>query len=288
MTGRKKFGLLEAVELFGTPEKAEKWFESIRWPDGKVACPRCGSLDIGERPNRFPAPYRCSDCGKDFSVRTDTLMHGTNLPLNKWAIAVYLIATNPKGVSVSKLSNDLGVGRKTAWHLLHRIRETWCDQEGLFNGPVEVDETYFSDGTKVIGMKDRDTGQVVCEIVDKVSKESVYPFILDNTTEDAKVYTDGANLYRGLGKYRHHEYVVHRREWARGDVHTNGIESFWGLLKRGYRGIYQKNVSRKHFRRYLKEFEGRYNQRVFSPCERLVWMVKNMIGKRVKFKDLTG
>ena len=122
MAERKKFGLLDAVELFGTPEKAEKWFESIRWPDGKVECPRCGSCEVGERPNRKPVPYKCRDCGKDFSVRVGTVMHGTNLSLDKWAMAVYLIATNPKGVSVSKLEHDLGVGRKTAWHLLHRIR----------------------------------------------------------------------------------------------------------------------------------------------------------------------
>ena len=165
-------------------------------------------------------------------------------------------------------------------------KESWLDHKGLFRGPVEVDETFFADDLIVIGMKDRDTGQVMCEVVDKVGKDILYPFILDNTTEDAKVYTDGAKFYMKLSEHRDHEYVVHRREWARGDVHTNGIESFWGLLKRGYRGIYQKNISRKHFRRYVKEFEGRYNQRVYSPRDRLVWMVKNMIGKRVKFKDL--
>lgn len=178
------------------------------------------------------------------------------------------------------------MSHKTAWHLLHRIRETWRDQEGeeSFRGPVEVDEMYVgSQGIPVIGMKDRDTGQVLLQVVDKVNKQTIHPFIHENTTEDAKIYTDGAKVYKGITRY--HDFVVYRREWARGDVTTNRIENVWSVIKRGCRGVYY-NVSRQHLHRYILEFEGRFNQRSLGTYDGLVRMVKNSVGKRLKFKDL--
>ena len=141
-SGRAGITLVEAVRRFTDERAVERMFVEARWPVG-VACPDCGSLDVQERPTRKPQPYRCRDCRKYFSVKTGTVMQGSNLPLSKWALASYLMATNLKGASSMKLHRDLGVTQKTAWHLTHRIREAWADDSQPFNGPVEVDETYI-------------------------------------------------------------------------------------------------------------------------------------------------
>ena len=284
----ERLTLVEAVQTFGDPEKAERWFESVRWPNG-VACPKCGSLDVHVREIRKPTPFRCRDCYKDFSVRTYTLMHGTNLGLDKWAMAFYLIATNLKGVSSVKLGKDLGISQKTAWHLMHRIRETWRDStDPLFFGPVEVDETYVgsrNNKTAVIGIKDRPTGQVYTEVVEGVNKWTVHPIVHEKTWNTTQVYSDGAYMYRSLA--RPHEYVLHHKEWARGEVHTQGIESFWALLKRGYYGVYHW-MSPKHLHRYAQEFAGRYSQRAKSLLGQMAHMARGMENKQLTFVDLVN
>ena len=125
-----------------TEEKAEAWFVEQRWPDG-LACPHCGSVNVATIENRKPQPYRCRDCRKHFSVRTGTVLHASNIPISKWAIAVYLYATNLKGLSSMKLHRDLGIGQKAAWYMAHRIRSMWGKVAGKMAGPVEVDETYI-------------------------------------------------------------------------------------------------------------------------------------------------
>ena len=139
---RVGISLVEAVQKFGDKKEAEKWFENQRWPNG-VVCLVCDSTNVHKRENSKPTPYRCRACRKDFSVRTGTLMHGTNLSLDKWALALYIVATNIKGVSSMKLHRDLGISQKSAWHLFHRIREMWNTNENPFGGGVEVDETYM-------------------------------------------------------------------------------------------------------------------------------------------------
>ena len=139
---RKGISLIEAVRRFDTEEKAEAWFVAQRWPDG-VKCPKCGSERISEVASRKPQPYRCKDCRRHFSVKTDTLLHSSNIPLSKWAIAFYLYNTSLKGVSSMKLHRDLGIGQKAAWYMGHRIREMWGEPEDRFAGPVEADETYI-------------------------------------------------------------------------------------------------------------------------------------------------
>ena len=139
---RKGISLVELIRMFPDDKTAEAWFIQVRWPAG-VCCPECGSLNVQERKTRKPQPFRCRDCRKDFSTKTGTLMEGSKLGFQKWAIAFYLSSTNLKGVSSMKLHRDLGITQKTAWFMMHRIRETWNDNNAPFAGPVEVDETYI-------------------------------------------------------------------------------------------------------------------------------------------------
>ena len=141
---REGISLIELTEMFPDEKSAVAWFENIRWPEGEKHCPHCGSLRISAIPSGKPMPYRCKDCRSHFSVRTGTMMEASRLPLRKWAFAVYLYVTNLKGVSSMKLHRDLKVTQKTAWFMLHRLRDAW-DQSGLdaFTGPIEVDETHI-------------------------------------------------------------------------------------------------------------------------------------------------
>ena len=268
----KGMTLEQLFEKFPDNATAEQWFIGTRWTDG-VHCPKCDSVNIQERKSRKPQPYRCRDCRKDFSVKTGTLMEGSNLGFKVWARAFYLMSTGIKGTSSMKLHRDLGITQKTAWHLAHSIRETWADNTPSFAGPVEVDETYVggknankhpnkkiknANGTvgkaAVVGMKDRETNQVQATVTARTNQEALQGFVNARTVPGAKVYTDEHGGYIGL---ENHEAVKHSAgEYVNGMAHTNGIESFWALLKRGYIGTYH-NMSVKHLNRYVNEFAGR-------------------------------
>ena len=240
---REGITLVDAVKKFGTDEAAEAWFIEQRWPNG-VACAECGSVNVQVRETRKPMPYRCRDCRKDFGVKTGTTMHDSKLPLSKWALAFYLYSTNLKGVSSMKLHCDLGITQKSAWHLAHRIRETWDDSADKFAGPVEVDETcvggkernkrlHAGGGTvgktAVVGLRDRSTGHVMAEVAQHTPAPTLQGFVTDFTDSSATVYNDEAAAYDGLR--REHETVKHSvSECVRDQAHTNGIESFWALL----------------------------------------------------------
>lgn len=232
-------------------------------------------------------------------------MQSSKLPLSDWAIAFYLYSTNLKGVSSMKLHRDLGITQKAAWHMAHRIREMYdINTFGGFEGPVEVDEAYIGgkdrnrhewqvqEGrgpkgkTPVIGMKDRASGRVEAEVVETTDKHTLQGFIAVNTEVDATVYTDGAKAYEGMP--RKHEAVDHSvKEFVRGQAHTNGIESFWAMLKRGYIGIYHQ-FSEKHLHRYVNEFAGRNNLRPLDTEDQMAAMIGGGVGKRLRYKDLIG
>ena len=293
--------LPELFRLFPDNATAEAWFAEQRWGD-EPHCPHCGSLRIQTGAAHKTMPYRCRDCRKRFSVRTATVMEGSNLGYQTWAVAIYLLTTSLKGVSSMKLHRDLGITQKSAWHLAHRIRRAWESDGGMFVGPVEADETYIGGLEKnkhrankrragrgkvgkvpVVGVKDRASNQVRAAVVPDTSKATLQPFVRRHMDPTAAVYTDEWWGYRGLPN---HTAVKHKvGHWVEGQAHTNGLESFWSLLKRGYHGTYHK-MSRKHLGRYVGEFAGRHNSRPADTIEQMRRLARGMLGKRLRYRDL--
>lgn len=296
----------ELFDLFPDNATAERWFIGCRWPDG-VTCPECGGQNVQARPTRKPQPYRCRDCRKDFSVKSGTLMQGSPLGFRVWAIAIYILTTGIKGTSSMKLHRDLRVTQKTAWYLAHRIREAWATDAtpgpfGGAGGGVEADESFFGGKEKnkhwkkklrqgrgavgktaVAAVRDRKTGQVHAQVVPTTSAATLVPFVEGNTEPGAMIYTDEAAAYTRLPN---HEKVQHGvGKYVDGQAHTNGLESFWSLMKRGYHGTYHR-MSPKHLPRYVNEFAGRHNARGRNTLDQMAALVRGMDGKRLKRADL--
>lgn len=299
---REGLTVVELLRMFPNDAAAEKWFEAQRWPEGRF-CPDCGSTNTVPVKSRKPMPHRCRDCRNHFSVRKGTVMHSSKLGLQKWAIALYMTATGIKGTGSMKVYLEIGMRQATAWHLMHRIREAFDDGKNLpFPGPVEADETYVggkrknmpmekraamtSRGTAgkaaVVGVKDRNTRHVTARHVVRTSTPHVAGFV----AEIAKVYADEAAVYNALDPWFDHEAVNHSAgEYVRGQAHTNGIESFWPLMKRGYHGTYHK-MSQKHLGRYVSEFAGRNNIREMDTADQMAALARGMDGKRMRSVDL--
>ena len=303
---REGISIIELAEMFPDEATATAWFESLLWPNGRH-CPRCGSTETSEASDTSGLPYWCPACRRAFSVRIGTTLERSRVPLRKWAWAVYLYVTNLKGVSSMKLHRDLKVTQKTAWFMLHRLRDAW-DESGLeaFVGPVEADETYIGGKRKnmpkakrkamkgrgavgktaVVGTKDRASNKIVARPIPATDTPHVAGFVAEKTKPGAKVYTDDAAAYNALDPWFDHEAVNHSvGEYVRGQAHTNGIESFWSMLKRGYQGTYH-HMSAKHLGRYVTEFAGRHNVREADTADQMVNVVAAMAGKRLMYRDL--
>lgn len=298
--------LIELMDRFSTEEAAREWFEGLIWSKGRY-CPKCGSTNTHEA-KHAKCPYRCRDCKKYFSIKTGSAMEGSKVPLRKWIIAMYLDLTSLKGVSSNKLARDLGVQQRTAWFMLHRIREGFVDRVPPMDGPVEVDETYIGGKRKnmsnakrkelagtgrggvgkaaVVGVKDRATKQVRAKVIEGTDRETLQGFIRERVNDGATVYTDEAAAYEGMPF--NHEAVKHSvGEYVRDMAHTNGIESFWSMLKRGYIGTYHW-MSEKHLQRYINEFAGRHSMRELHTVEQLRVLASGLVGKRLKYEELVS
>ena len=296
---RKGMTLAEMFKMFPDDEAAMEWFEANVWRDGR-RCGRCGSDDTV--PASHPTmPYWCGGCRKYFSVKFGTIMEHSKISYQHWAMATYQFATNLKGVSSMKLHRDLGITQKSAWFMGQRLRECWGGLADVSNmkGPVEVDETWVGgieknkhkdkkrtvEKTAVIGIKDRDSNKVSAAILPEVNSARADHFIKQHKNRDAKTYTDENSIYKFLPNHGSVNYSV--GEYVRGMAHTNGIESFWATFARGFNGTYQK-ISPKHLHRYINESAGMHNIRHKDTVDMMAAQARNMAGKRLTYKDLTG
>ena len=302
---RQGLSLRKLTRLFPDDATAEQWFISRRWPDG-VQCPYCESDNVQTGAKHKSMPFRCraKACGKRFSVRTGTVMQSSNLGFQTWIFAMYLLTTNLKGISSMKLHRELEITQKSAWHLAHRLRESFVSGENVFMGPVEVDESYFggknankhahkkipnANGTvgktAVIGMKDRDTNTVKAAVIEHTDRPTLSGFVAQNVEPGTTVYTDEHSGYNWV---ENREMVRHSaKEYVNGQAYTNGIESFWSMLKRGYVGTYHK-MSVKHLDRYVSEFAGRHNARPLDTLVQMEQIARGLVGKQLQYRELVA
>ena len=302
---RKGITLIEVIAMFPDDESAEKWFASMRWPDGPV-CPRCRGSSVQSDAAHPSMPYRCRGCGKRFSVRTGSVMADTKLGYRTRAVALFLLTTGIKGVSSMKLHRDPGISRKSAWHLAHRIRACRERDRGLFAGPVEVDETCVGGKernkherkkaragrgpvgkTPVAGARDRATNAVAARPLPGTAKGDLQGFVRGRVAPGAQVRSDEAAACAGMAEFPHEAVRHSGGEYVRGAAHTNGIESFWSLFKRGLYGTYHR-MSVRHLGRYLTEFAGRRNDRDCDTAERMRRMARGLVGRTLTYRQLTG
>ena len=299
------------MQQFPDDATAEAWFIEQRWPTG-ICCPHCGSLNVQPGCKHPTMPFRCREkaCGRPrFSTKTGTVMEGSKIGYQDWIIAAFEIMTSLKSVASMKLHRDLGITQKSAWFLGQRLRYA-MSQDGniceLFSGPVEVDKTYFGGKrhnmsnskrkalantgrgsvgkTAVVGVKDRATKQVAAKVVNSTNAETLQGFVKDHAAPDATVYTDDATAYDALPF--NHAVIKHSlSEYVNGDIHTNGIESLWSMLKRAHKGTFHK-LSPKHLDRYVQEFAGRHNIREQDTIGQLETISDGMNGKRLRYRQL--
>ncbi len=302
--------LVQLMDMFPDEAAAVAWFEEAVWPDGQRYCGHCGSARTREA-SHPKMPCWCTDCRSYFSVRTGAAMRNSRVPLRKQAIAIYLCLTSLKSVSSMKLHRGLGVKQQTAWFMLHRIRQAWADDDNdRFDGPAEVDETYIGGKrgnmsnarrkvfreagagrgavgkTAVVGIKDRGTNKVRAEVIADTTAKTLQGFVREHTEAGATVYSDEHKSCNGLRRDFDHEAVNHSvSEYVDGMAHTNGMESFWSMLKRAHKGTFHK-LSPKRLERYVDEFAGKHNMRDSDTLVQMRDTVARLVGRRLLYRDL--
>jgi transposase-like protein len=310
--------LLAATRYFADPDVCVDFVAAMRWPDG-VTCPHCAGKRVSYLGSRRIWKCMAKTCHRQFSVKTFSVFEDSPIPLDKWLIAVWMVVNCKNGISSYEISRDVKVTQKSAWFMLHRIRlalrdGSWEKLGGTVGGPVEMDETYVGGKVKnmhkskkpkgtgisgkpvsamaktiVVGMLERN-GRVRAEVVRERTKEVLHELMERNIQPGSTVVTDEWGGYRGTNLQ--HEIINHAEEYVRGQVHTNGIENFWSLLKRGLNGTYI-SVEPFHLFRYIDEQAYRYNNRAtrdnpLTDFDRFAGALSQIAGKRLTYAELTG
>jgi len=300
--------------IFNNEDAARAHFETIRWPDGRI-CPHCGVVDnshLMTGKSTRPGLYKCRDCRKPFSATIGTIYERSHIPLHKWLLATHLMVSSKKGISSHQLFRMLGFGSyRTAWFMAHRIREAMRDGDtGMFGGNggvVEVDETFigrvkgapvkraFHHKMKVLALVDRETGRARTMVIDNVNATTLIPIVLANVERETRVMTDEHSGYfhikthfaaHGTTSHGRGEYVNLQDR----SIHSNTVEGYFSIFKRGMRGVYQ-HCSEHYLHRYLAEFDFRYSNREangFNDTDRAKLAIAGVIGKRLMLQQPEG
>ena len=305
--------LLGAITYFADVNVATLFVAGLRWPDG-IRCPHCDGRECPYVASR--RIWQCKGCRKQFSVKVGSIFEDSPIPLSKWLPAMWMLVNCKNGVSSYEIARDLGVTQKTAWFMLHRLRLAIQSKSfDKFGGTVEVDETYiggkarnmhpskkrrvlnprhpFAGKVAIMGLLERhDKGSRV-QFVNlgatkpRLKKASMQGLVRARVEDGANVYTDSLKSYVGLNQSYVHNVIDHAETYVDGAVHTNGLENFWSLLKRGLKGTYV-SVEPFHLFRYLDEQVFRFNHRKWSDAMRFVWACRSVFDKRLTYTALTG
>jgi len=298
--------LIQAVVYYSDLDRCEAKMSRVKWSDGKPECPVCGSKHIGRIASRRMYQCKDKDCRKQFSVKIGTIFEDSPLGLDKWFVAVWCIANAKNGISSHELGRALGITQKSAWFMLHRIREAM--KTGSFRklqGTIESDETFVGgkaenmhkakrekkitgrgpvNKTAVQGIMQRG-GEVRTFVVPNIEGMTLRTNVARNVEHGSKVYTDAATGYSGLARRFVHSTVDHVREYVRGDVHTNSIENVWSLFKRCIKGIWT-HIAPFHVHRYAEEEAWRFNNRKIDDGARFDRLLSMVNGKRLTYRRL--
>lgn len=297
--------LIEAIRYFSDRDNCLNFMADLRWPDG-VTCPHCEHAEVMFLKTR--RIWKCKACRKQFSIKTGSVMEDSPIGLDKWLSALWMIVNAKNGISSYELHRALGITQKSAWFLSHRLRLAM--QAGTFKklcGNVEVDETFigglarnmhkskrnklsrtgFIGKVAVMGLLERHGGEVRTMVVPETSRATMQPKVREYVEQGSNVFSDAHAAYTGLDDAYVHAVINHAETYVRGNVHTNGIENFWSLLKRGLKGTYI-SVEPFHLFRYLDEQTFRFNQRKGNDLDRFIEAAKSVTGKRLTFEEVTG
>jgi len=303
--------LHDAIKYFANDGHAFDFLKSIRWPDGVVKCPTCGSKEVFFLSTRKIWKCKAKHEKQQFSVKVGTVLEDSPIALDKWLCAFWLIANCKNGISSYELAKDIGVTQKSAWFMLHRIRLAMQDGSiEKFSGRVEADESFIGGRARnmhadkkahvkagvvgkvaVMGLLERNSperaSRIKVRVVRNVRRHGLQREIKKEVVKGSEIYTDELRSYTGLEQDYIHKVINHAECYAKGHVHTNGLENFWSLLKRGIRGTYV-SVEPFHLFRYLDEQSFRFNERKDNDAGRFVKVVAGILGKGLRYAKLIG